>query len=63
MIDGDYTPSFELDGVIKDVDLVLAAMDDAGTDPTLARALRDRLAAASAAGHGADDMAAVANAY
>ncbi|PVZ10964.1 NAD(P)-dependent oxidoreductase [Actinomycetospora cinnamomea] len=63
MIDGDFTPSFELDGVIKDVDLVLAAMDDAGTDQTLARALRDRLAAASAAGHGNEDMAAVVHGY
>lgn len=63
MIEGDYTPSFELDGVIKDVDLVLAAMDDAGTDPTLARALRDRLTAASDAGHGSEDMAAVIHGY
>ncbi|HSK60647.1 MAG TPA: NAD(P)-dependent oxidoreductase [Actinomycetospora sp.] len=63
MIDGDFTPSFELDGVIKDVDLVLAAMDDAGTDPTLARALRDRLTAASDAGHGSEDMAAVVHGY
>jgi 3-hydroxyisobutyrate dehydrogenase len=63
MIAGDFTPSFELDGVIKDVDLVLAAMDDAGTDPTLARALRDRLAAASDAGHGSEDMAAVVHGY
>jgi 3-hydroxyisobutyrate dehydrogenase len=63
MIEGDYTPSFELDGVIKDVDLVLAAMDDAGTDPTLARALRDRLTAASDAGHGSEDMAAVVHGY
>ena len=63
MINGDFTPSFALDGVIKDIDLVLAAMDGAGTDPTLARALRDRLAAASAAGHGAEDMAAVVHGY
>lgn len=63
MIERDFTPSFELDGVIKDVDLVLAAMDDAGTDPTLARALRDRLTAASDAGHGSEDMAAVIHGY
>ncbi len=63
MIDGDYTPSFELDGVIKDVDLVLAAMETAGTDSTLATALRARLAAASEAGHGEEDMAAVFHAY
>jgi len=63
MIDGDFTPSFELDGVVKDVDLVLAAMDTAGTDSTLATALRARLAAASEAGHGEKDMAAVIHAY
>jgi 3-hydroxyisobutyrate dehydrogenase len=63
MIDGDFTPSFELDGVVKDVDLVLAAMDTAGTDTTLATALRARLAAASEAGHGEKDMAAVIHAY
>ena len=63
MIDGDYTPSFELDGVIKDVDLVLAAMGEAGTDTTLATALRDRLSASSGDGHGEQDMAAVVSAY
>ena len=36
MIDGEYTPSFELDGVIKDTDLITAAMREAGMDTTLA---------------------------
>ena len=63
MIDGDYAPSFELDGVIKDVDLVLAAARDAGVDTTLTTALRDRLQAASGEGHGSEDMAAVVHAY
>ena len=63
MIDGDYTPSFELDGMIKDVDLVLAAMGEAGTDTALAAAVRDRLATASSGGHGEQDMAAVVHAY
>ena len=63
MIDGDYAPSFELDGVIKDVDLILAAMGDAGTDTTLVTALRDRLDDSSRAGHGEEDMAAVVSAY
>jgi 3-hydroxyisobutyrate dehydrogenase len=63
MIDGDYAPSFELDGVIKDVDLVLAAARDAGVDTTLTTALRDRLQAASGDGHGSEDMAAVVHAY
>ncbi|MDD7939402.1 NAD(P)-dependent oxidoreductase [Actinomycetospora lutea] len=63
MIDGDYTPSFELDGVIKDTDLITAALREAGVDTTLATAVRDRLAAASSDGHGSEDMAAVVHAY
>lgn len=63
MIDGDYSPSFELDGVIKDTDLITAASREAGVDTTLATAVRDRLAAASAAGHGSEDMAAVVFGY
>jgi len=63
MIDGEYTPSFELDGVIKDTDLITAALREAGVDTTLATAVRDRLAAASTDGHGGEDMAAVVHAY
>jgi 3-hydroxyisobutyrate dehydrogenase len=63
MIDGDYSPSFELDGVIKDTDLITAALREAGVDTTLATAVRDRLAAASSTGHGEEDMAAVVHAY
>lgn len=63
MIDGEYTPSFELDGVIKDTDLITAALREAGVDTTLATAVRDRLATASADGHGSEDMAAVVHAY
>jgi 3-hydroxyisobutyrate dehydrogenase len=63
MLDGDFTPSFELDGVIKDTDLIREAMAEAGTDPTLAEAIADRLAAASSDGHGEKDMAAVVHAY
>jgi 3-hydroxyisobutyrate dehydrogenase len=63
MIDGDYTPSFELDGIIKDTDLIHAALRDAGVDATLASAVRDRLGVASDDGHGEDDMAAVVHAY
>ncbi|MEJ2864577.1 NAD(P)-dependent oxidoreductase [Actinomycetospora flava] len=63
MLTGDYTPSFELDGVIKDTDLITAALREAGVDTTLATAVRDRLAVASAGGHGSEDMAAVVHAY
>ena len=63
MISGDYRPSFELDGVIKDTSLIRDAMTEAGTATTLADAVADRLAAASASGHGEEDMAAVVHAY
>ncbi|WP_026204172.1 NAD(P)-dependent oxidoreductase [Actinomycetospora chiangmaiensis] len=63
MITGDYTPSFELDGVVKDYDLIRQALTEAGTATTLADAVTDRLAAASAQGHGAEDMAAVVYGY
>jgi 3-hydroxyisobutyrate dehydrogenase len=63
MLSGDYTPSFELDGVIKDMNLVRDAMTEAGTSTALADAVADRLAAASSSGHGEEDMAAVVYAY
>lgn len=63
MVTGDYAPSFELDGVIKDTELIRDAMTEAGTATTLADAIADRLAAASRAGHGEEDMAAVVHAY
>ena len=63
MISGDFTTSFELDGAIKDTDLITAALEEAGIDTTLAVAVRDRFGNASRAGHGAEDMAAVVAAY
>ncbi len=63
MLTRDYTPSFEVDGVIKDTELIRDAMAEAGTATTLADAVADRLAAARRAGHGEEDMAAVVHAY
>ncbi len=63
MLSGDFTPSFEVDGVIKDTELIRDAMTEAGTATTLADAIADRLAAASSSGHGGEDMAAVVHAY
>ena len=63
MLSSDFTPSFELDGVIKDISLIRDAMTEAGTATTLADAVADRLAVASSAGHGEEDMAAVVFAY
>ncbi|AGL15230.1 3-hydroxyisobutyrate dehydrogenase [Actinoplanes sp. N902-109] len=63
MIEGDFAPSFALDGTLKDVGLIADAIRAAGTDATLIEAIADRLSAASGAGHGSDDMAAVVHAY
>lgn len=58
MVDGDFTPSFALDGALKDVDLVLAAAHEAGVDLAALPGVRDHLARASAQGHGREDMSA-----
>ncbi|CAN5664913.1 NAD(P)-dependent oxidoreductase [soil metagenome] len=59
MLDSDYTPSFALDGALKDVELISAAADKAGVDGTLLAALHTAYQAASASGHGKDDISAV----
>jgi 3-hydroxyisobutyrate dehydrogenase len=58
----DLTPSFGVDGVLKDLSLMLEAGADV-MDTSLLASVRDRFAAASAAGHGADDMAAVVTGF
>lgn len=54
----DLAPSFAVDGVLKDLSLMLDAGADV-MDTSLLASVRDRFAAASSAGHGDDDMAAV----
>lgn len=54
----DLAPSFAVDGVLKDLSLMLDAGADV-MDTSLLASVRDRFAAASTAGHGDDDMAAV----
>jgi 3-hydroxyisobutyrate dehydrogenase len=63
MIEGDFTPSFGLDGAAKDSDLVLAGMRDAGVDQRLMGALRDTFTGVRDGGHGSQDMAAVVLAF
>ncbi len=63
MLAGDWTPSFEVDGVVKDVGLMVAAASDAGFPTVLLDAVLELFARASAAGHGADDMAAVRTSF
>ncbi|NMO90995.1 NAD(P)-dependent oxidoreductase [Actinomycetospora sp. TBRC 11914] len=63
MVSGDFEPSFALDGVLKDTQLILDAAHSAGTHTGLLAMLADRLAAADRAGLGSQDTAAVVSAY
>lgn len=59
MLAADWTPSFEVDGVVKDVDLMIEAAAEADVEDALLQTVRGLFARASDAGHGHDDMAAV----
>ncbi len=66
MLAGELAPSFALDGLLKDVTLMLAALDGAGAhdfDTAMLEALRETYAEASSAGHGGDDVAAVGTVF
>ncbi|MDP9736860.1 3-hydroxyisobutyrate dehydrogenase [Flavobacterium sp. 260] len=63
MIGGDLAPQFALDGLRKDIGLIGDAARTAGVSTTLLDALDRVYADASAAGHGADDIAAVGTAF
>ncbi len=58
MLRETFDTAFSLDGMLKDVDLILAAADDAGLDLAPLRGVRDHAARAAGAGHGDKDMAA-----
>lgn len=57
MLGADFTPAFELDGGRKDLALIAEAAG--GIDRSLLDGVRALFDAASAAGHGQDDLAAV----
>lgn len=63
MVGGDYTPSFALDGVRKDLSLIARAARGAGVDGRVLQALDALYADASTSGHGEQDMAAVREAF
>ena len=63
MIAGDHPPSFPLRLALKDARLVVAAAERVGLAPSVTAAVVERFAAADAAGHGDEDMAAVHRAY
>jgi 3-hydroxyisobutyrate dehydrogenase len=58
MLAGEFPPAFTLAGALKDVDLILAAAEDAGTELGLMPSIRQHLARAVEAGHGELDMSA-----
>ena len=60
---GTFDPQFALDGVLKDLVLIRAATADGGVATVLSDALVELYRAASDAGHGAEDMAAVVAAF
>ncbi|GAA2685441.1 MULTISPECIES: NAD(P)-dependent oxidoreductase [Actinosynnema] len=62
MITGDFTPSFGIDGAVKDSALILEALAAGGTDGRLMAALHGLFADAAEV-DGAADMAAVVRAY
>lgn len=59
ILEQDWTPSFAVDGGLKDAGLIVAAAAAAGLEVPVVEAARVRLAALSAQGHGAEDVAAL----
>jgi 3-hydroxyisobutyrate dehydrogenase len=59
MLEGDFAPSFSLDGASKDAGLVVEAATYVGLSPGLAGIARERLAEAVAKGYGGEDLSAV----
>ncbi|WP_027861499.1 NAD(P)-dependent oxidoreductase [Marmoricola sp. URHB0036] len=58
MLAGTFDPAFTLAGALKDVDLIIEAAAETGTDLGLIPGVRDHLARGVEAGHGDLDMAA-----
>ena len=58
MLAGRYDPAFTLAGALKDVDLIIEAAAETGTDLGLIPGVREHLARGVEAGHGDLDMAA-----
>lgn len=63
MLAGDYPPSFSVDGVLKDVQLMSDAAQQAEFPQTLLQPLRQLYAGAAEAGHGDADIAAVVSQF
>ncbi len=59
MIEKDFTPSFGVDGVVKDIQLMIDAVTGTATSARLLRPLQSAFQDASSMGHETDDIAAV----
>jgi 3-hydroxyisobutyrate dehydrogenase len=62
MLSGAFSPAFGLDGGLKDLGLIRRAAAAQGLPDRLLAAVQDCYATAAAAGHGAEDIAAVVTA-
>jgi 3-hydroxyisobutyrate dehydrogenase len=58
MLSDSFAPAFALEGLLKDVDLILAAAQGADFEMGPLTGVRDHVARAVEAGHGDKDMAA-----
>lgn len=63
MLSGEFSPSFTVAGALKDADMILADVPDAGPLPDLVQVLRDRQRWVDEAGYGDEDLAAVYRSY
>ena len=63
MIGGDYTPSFAVDGALKDTGLIRDALAGADLRTDLADAVLALFTKTSNSGHGGDDMSAIRTAF
>lgn len=63
MITGEFEPTFELAGAVKDAGLIVDALGAAGDDPSLMQAVHHLMSAAAEAGYADEDMAAVVHAF
>jgi 3-hydroxyisobutyrate dehydrogenase len=63
ILEGDYATSFAVDGVVKDVGLMIETARSVGFPTDLMSTVRDLYSAAADLGHGGDDMAAVTFAF
>jgi 3-hydroxyisobutyrate dehydrogenase len=63
MLARDFTPSFGLDGVRKDLSLITDAAQRAGVDTHLLQALSEVYRQASEKGHGKDDICSVVSTF